>query len=41
MMSSPFKALAEEQMKIAMEKINLLAHELRGQGGVFSYPLIT
>jgi len=33
--------LAEEQMKIAMEKINLLAHELRGQGGVFSYPLIT
>jgi hypothetical protein len=32
---------AEEQMKIAMEKINLLAHELRGQGGVFGYPLIT
>ena len=26
---------AEEQMKIPMESINLLAHELRGQGGVF------
>ena len=33
--------LAEEQMKIAMERINLLAHELRGQGGIFGYPLIT
>jgi CheY-like chemotaxis protein len=32
---------AEEQMKIAMEKLNLLAHELRGQGGVFGYPLIS
>ena len=26
---------AEERMKIPMESINLLAHELRGQGGVF------
>ena len=32
---------AEEQMKGAMEKINILAHELRGQGGVFGYPLIS
>ena len=29
---------AEEQMKGAMERINILAHELRGQGGVFGYP---
>ena len=32
---------AEEQMKGAMEKINILAHELRGQGGIFGYPLIS
>lgn len=32
---------AEDQMKVAMEKMNLLAHELRGQGGVFGYPLIS
>ena len=32
---------AEEQMKGAMERINILAHELRGQGGVFGYPLIS
>ncbi len=32
---------AEEQMKTAMEKLNITAHELRGQGGVFGYPLIT
>jgi hypothetical protein len=29
-----------EQMKISMEKINLLARELRGQGGVAGYLLI-
>ena len=28
-------------MKTAMEKLNITAHELRGQGGVFGYPLIT
>ena len=32
---------AEEQMKGAIEKINTLAHDLRGQGGVFGYPLIS
>ena len=32
---------AVEQMKGAMEKINILAHELRGQGGIFGYPLIS
>ena len=32
---------AEEQMKGAREKINILAHELRGQGGIFGYPLIS
>ena len=32
---------AEEQMKGAMEKIDILAHELRGQGGVFGYPLMS
>jgi hypothetical protein len=28
-------------MKGEMGKINILAHELRGQGGVFGYPLIS
>lgn len=28
------------QVKISMEKINLLAHEVRGQGGVVGYLLI-
>ena len=28
-------------MKGAIEKINTLAHDLRGQGGVFGYPLIS
>ena len=28
-------------MKGAVEKINILAHELRGQGGVFGYRLIS
>ncbi|MEC8776841.1 MAG: hypothetical protein VXX79_18575 [Pseudomonadota bacterium] len=32
---------AEEQMKGAMERINILAHELRCHGGVYGYPLIS
>ena len=32
---------AEGQMNGAMEKINILAHKLRGQDGVFGYPLIS
>ncbi|MEC7656236.1 MAG: hypothetical protein VX416_07770 [Pseudomonadota bacterium] len=32
---------AGEQMKGAREKINILAHELRGHSGVYGYPLIS
>ena len=36
------KALEKEGTRSAeFEEINLLAHELRGQGGTFGYPLIT
>ena len=36
------KALEKEGTRTAeFEEINLLAHELRGQGGTFGYPLIT
>ena len=36
------KALEKEGTRSTeFEKINLLAHELRGQGGTFGYPLIT
>ena len=36
------RALANAERRNAnFEKINLLAHELRGQGGTFGYPLIT
>ncbi len=36
------RALATTERRNAnFEKINLLAHELRGQGGTFGYPLIT
>ncbi|NQW01334.1 MAG: response regulator [Rhodospirillales bacterium] len=33
--------LPEEKRRKAFEKINEIAHELRGQGGTFGYPLIT
>lgn len=32
---------APERRAVHFEEINLLAHELRGQGGTFGYPLIT
>ena len=32
---------AEEQIKGVMERINMLAHELRGHRGVYGYPLIS
>ncbi len=32
---------SEENMTEALERINIVAHELRGQGGVFGYPLIS
>ncbi len=32
---------AEEQIKGAMERINILAHELRDHSGVYGYPLIS
>src|SRR5439155_465870 len=34
------KAMTGERAQ-ALEEINLIAHELRGQGGTFGYPLIT
>lgn len=33
--------LSEEKRRKPFEKINEIAHELRGQGGTFGYPLIT
>lgn len=32
---------SESERKIIFERINLLSHELRGQGGIFGYPVIT
>ena len=31
----------EGDSKEIMEKLNILAHEFRGQGGIFGYPLVT
>jgi len=34
-------AKGEGDSKALMLKLNTLAHELRGQGGIFGYPLVT
>ena len=42
-LSSNLKKLQEGEgdSKELMEKLNILAHEFRGQGGIFGYPLVT
>jgi len=42
-LSSSLKQLhdGEGDSKEIMEKLNILAHEFRGQGGIFGYPLVT